>query len=349
MGKPKAPEPPDPRETAAAQTGTNVSTAVANTAMGNVNQYTPYGSLTYRQTGTTSIRDPNTGVTYRVPTYSSATTLSRDEQRVYDQDVRARTNLAGAAADQSDFLRDYLSTPFTDYADFNPDTREIEEYLGELYDYRMEPAFRRDEDALRTRLTQQGLEPGSAAWNAEMERFGQNRNDARVQTMLQGNNQAFNQLLAQHQTNFNQDLTLRNQPINEIGALLGTGQVQNPGTAPMNVPSQMPTVDAAGLIMDNYRARQSNYQQQMAQRQGILGGMFDLGAAAITASDRRLKADIERIDTRPDGLGVYTFRYKDGALPFRGLMADEVKAVYPGAIVKVGGFDHVDYRRVPQW
>jgi hypothetical protein len=30
-------------------------------------------------------------------------------------------------------------------------------------------------------------------------------------------------------------------------------------------------------------------------------------------------------------------------------MADEVKAVYPGAIVKVGGFDHVDYRRVPQW
>ena len=30
MGAPKPPAPPDPKETAAAQTGTNVSTAVAN-------------------------------------------------------------------------------------------------------------------------------------------------------------------------------------------------------------------------------------------------------------------------------------------------------------------------------
>ncbi len=30
MGKPKAPKPPDPRQTAAAQTSTNIGTAIAN-------------------------------------------------------------------------------------------------------------------------------------------------------------------------------------------------------------------------------------------------------------------------------------------------------------------------------
>ena len=143
-------------------------------------------------------------------------------------------------------------------------------------------------------------------------------------------------------------MALRNQPINEITALLSGAQVQNPQVG-MNQPAQLPTVDNAGLIMDNYRAQQSNYQQQLAQRQGLLGGMFDLGSASIMASDRRLKADIERIDTRPDGLGVYSFRYRDGVVPFRGLMADEVAEVYPEAIVNVGGFQHVDYGRVPAW
>ena len=47
MGKPDAPQPTDPKETSAAQTGTNVSTAIANAMMGNVNQITPNGSLTY--------------------------------------------------------------------------------------------------------------------------------------------------------------------------------------------------------------------------------------------------------------------------------------------------------------
>ena len=52
MGKPKPPEPPDPKETGAAATGTNIGTAIANNAMGMVNQVTPDGSLTYGQSGT---------------------------------------------------------------------------------------------------------------------------------------------------------------------------------------------------------------------------------------------------------------------------------------------------------
>lgn len=48
---PSAPPPPDPYRTAQAQTGSNVGTAIANTYLGNINETSPYGSVSYRQTG----------------------------------------------------------------------------------------------------------------------------------------------------------------------------------------------------------------------------------------------------------------------------------------------------------
>ena len=47
MSKPDPPTPPNPYATAAAQTGTNVATGVANAYLNNVNQVTPQGNLTY--------------------------------------------------------------------------------------------------------------------------------------------------------------------------------------------------------------------------------------------------------------------------------------------------------------
>lgn len=47
---PSAPAPPDPQKTAAAQTVSNIETANANAALNRVNQYTPWGSLTYTRT-----------------------------------------------------------------------------------------------------------------------------------------------------------------------------------------------------------------------------------------------------------------------------------------------------------
>lgn len=66
MGKASAPEAPDPKETASAQTGTNIATAQANAILGNVNQRTPYGSLEYNQTGQRFVADPTAGQSYWV-------------------------------------------------------------------------------------------------------------------------------------------------------------------------------------------------------------------------------------------------------------------------------------------
>src|SRR6187549_1014741 len=51
MDSPRAPTPPDPVATANAQTASNRDTALTQARLNNVNQVTPYGSLTYTASG----------------------------------------------------------------------------------------------------------------------------------------------------------------------------------------------------------------------------------------------------------------------------------------------------------
>lgn len=264
MGKPKAPTPPDPKETAAASTGTNIGTAVANNTMGMVDQYGPNGSLTYATTGTQKYTDPYTGKTYDIPKYSATTSLSDAEQGIYDSNTAARGNLAGLADQQSAFLKDYMAQPFS------ADTTATEDYLNKLGSARLDPRFAQESDALRSRLANQGITPGSEAYNREMELLGQTKNDAYNQLYLNGRGQAQSELYAQ-----------RNQPLNEISALLSGSQVNAPSFR-QYTPQGAATTDVAGLINNNYNQQMGAYQQQMQQKQGLLGGLFGLGSAAIT-------------------------------------------------------------------
>jgi len=81
----------------------------------------------------------------------------------------------------------------------------------------------------------------------------------------------------------------------------------------------------------------------------VLGGVSK-GAQAATAikslalSDRRLKTDVEKLGERPDGLGVYAFRYLWSPVRHIGVMAQEVLGVKPEAVVHLpGGYMAVNY------
>lgn len=263
MCAPDMPAPPDPRETSAAQTSTNFGTAIANNYMQMVDQVGPNGSLSYDQTDTYSYTDPYTGETYEIPRFTATTELSPEQQGILDQSNAAKGNLAGIAADQSGFLRDYLAQPF------EADTAAIEARLDELGRQRLDPRFAREEEGLRTRLINQGINPGSEAWNREMSAFGQTRNDAYNQLALSGRGQAFNELAA-----------LRNQPINEITALLSGSQVSMPNVM-LSQPGGAATTDVAGLINENYNQRMNQAMAQYGAQQNLMGGLFGGLAAFI--------------------------------------------------------------------
>jgi hypothetical protein len=98
----------------------------------------------------------------------------------------------------------------------------------------------------------------------------QSENDAYNQLLLTGNSQAFSQGQA-----------TRNQPINEITALMSGSQVSQPNYASTNA-GQIANTDFAGLQQQAYANKMNQYNQQMAQRNSIMGGLFGLGAKAIT-------------------------------------------------------------------
>lgn len=171
-------------------------------------------------------------------------------------------------------------------------------------------------------------------------------------------NQQFNQSLAGGQFNnanrqqqIQEASYLRNLPLSDIAALLGTGGgVQDPQ---FNQFAQVGVAapDYQGAVYKNYDAANQQYQQKLQARSSGLGSIFglagSLGAAAITHSDRRLKYAIKRVGTLANGLATYTFKYIGSAITQFGVMAQEALHVVPGAVITMpSGYMAVDYRKV---
>jgi hypothetical protein len=268
MGKPKAPAPPDPRETSAAATGTNIGTSIANTMMGNVNQIGPTGSLNYAQTGQHAFTDPFTGQTYDIPTFTAETRLSPGEQAIFDENQSARQSMARTATERGRFLEDYLRQP-TPEADAGVRQR-YEDALME----RMQPMLDRDRAARETQLANQGIGMGSRAFSAAQDDMGRQANDARLAAILGAGDEQARDLSTR--------LAARSQPLNEITALLSGSQVNIPQFQ-QNRPQPIPFTDNAGLINQNFNQQMSNYNQRMQNWNSMWGGLFGLGAAGLKA------------------------------------------------------------------
>lgn len=181
---------------------------------------------------------------------------------------------------------------------------------------------------------QAALDQFNAQNNAQLN--AQNFTNSAATTAANFNNSARNDWLSQYYQQ-------RDQPLNELNALLSSSQVSNPNTATSATPTtQVGGVDYSGLV-------ENNYQQQMAQSNAITSGLFSVAAAGAGSlgkmSDIRVKTDIHHLFTFPNGLSLYQFRYKaDPSARHIGLMAQEVLEHYPDA-VSLGddGFYRVHY------
>lgn len=324
MGK-SAPEPPDPRQTSAAQTSTNVGTAIANSYLGNVNQYTPDGALEFDRTGTYTWYDPYTRKSYDIPRFSATQTLTPEAQRIFDTNQSTMLNLANIGKEQSGRIQDLLGTPL------KLDNESTEARLWELGRKRLDPLLAERYQDRINEATARGIRPGSDAYTNIIRDVTDAENDAYNQLLLSGRGQAIQELL-----------TERNAPINEITALMSGSQVSQPNFINAQQP-QIPTTDVAGIINDAYQAKLGAWQQKSAMTSNILGGLFGLGGALI-ASDRRLKTDVKKIGKTDDNQPIYAYRYKGDPEPRIGLMAQDVEKKRPDAVVRMpSGYKAVDY------
>jgi hypothetical protein len=228
MGKSSPPQPPNPFATAAAQSGTNVSTAVANAFLNNVNQIAPTGSLSYAPTGTYDFTDPTLGQTIHIPTFTATQTLSPNEQAIQNAGEGAKLNLSGLAQSQSGKLQNLLGSAFdisnapvqsplswfdtgaypsislSQFGTAGPiatsygaqgnaaDPTGFEADRQAAQDAlmgRLDPQLAIEKNQTQQKLADQNIQPGSPAYTAAMDVYNRQANDARLAVIGQATTQ----------------------------------------------------------------------------------------------------------------------------------------------------------------
>lgn len=283
------------------------------------------------------------------PGYTATTTLSPENQKIYDEMMKSKLNLSKTATEQTEFLRKYLGKPMdtsgapdqwkylganynsdlgpdyatnvgdgyaTSYAgadDFSADRQRYEDALMA----RQQPALQQNRDRVRQQLIASGLRPGTAAWDSEQARLSAAETDTRMAaTLAAGEEQArmvgmardaaafgnesllarmqaqnaasmgkkgFENSVIMDKANFqnnsraqwlNEAYAKRNQPLQEISALLSGSQISGPNF--VSTPSaQVGGVDYTGLVNQKYQA-------DLAASQSKMGGLFGLLSAPFS-------------------------------------------------------------------
>lgn len=334
MGKSSSPPPaPDYAGAAQATAQGNLEATRAATEANRINQYTPYGSLTYS-------RDPNAATPDSG--WSQNVNLSPIGQQLLDYQNQASIGLGQQTGQALNRVDQSLSQPF-DYGSVG----DVQNAAQSAVTSRLDPMWQQKEQQMNTQLVNQGLRPGTEAYSNAMRDFNVGRNDAYQQAILAGIN-------TMPQT-YQMASALRNQPLNELNALRTGSQVTNPQFS--QVPQQQAT-PGANMLGAAQMAGQSGLDQYNAQVGGqnaLMGGLFNLGSAGLGAygtyaglaamSDIRLKSNIDRIGTHPLGIGIY--EYDIFGERQRGVMAQELFHVKPEAVLThPSGYLMVDYGQI---
>jgi hypothetical protein len=244
-----SPTPPDPFQTAAAQTKSNIGTATAQQNMNMVDQSNPYGSLKYTQTGT----NPD-----GTPKYSADTTLSAPMQGIFDKSTGVGNALLSSGAGA-------LSGKGLDLS-YNGTTAA----LDKLNAARLDPQWAHNTDMQESKLAAQGLTPGMPGYDNAMRVFNQGKNDAYNSANL-----------ADYQTSANNATTEYNAPLSALGSILGVAKGVNPTF--QNTPqTNVAGTNVSGLVEQNYQQQSQNANAQNGQMAGLIGTGLGLGANLLT-------------------------------------------------------------------
>jgi hypothetical protein len=254
MDTPQAPAAPDPMKTAQAQSQMNKETAVAQYGLNATNQVGPSGSLSYKQIGTWQDGTPR---------FEATTALNEGEQQVYDTNLATRQNVGAIGRDQSARIGELLGTPFKigDATDSK---------IAQIQKGFLDPEWAKREQKLESDLIARGIRPGTEAYTRMKGDFSNQRSNAYDQSYLNAYNTA--QKAA---------LTERNQPINEITALMAGSQVSNPSANNVTTPTAgIAPTDFIGAQQQSLNQQNVGYQAQVANNQAMMNGLFGLGGAA---------------------------------------------------------------------
>jgi hypothetical protein len=316
-----SPKPPNPYDTAAAQTQSNIAGATANAIIGNANEKNPYGSVTYNNIGYDYITDSK-GKQTAVPRYERNVQLSPEQQNLLNLQNQMQANLGQLGVSQSGRLQDLLGTNLgteglpgwenyakapdlkTGYAGagdteaaFSGDRKRVEDALMARWRSQNDPAMQAQE----TQLAARGLSPGSAMWGSTQDAQNRARTDATYGAIAAGGQEQsrllgeartaadfFNTGTQQNWQNMNAWADMQN---NLRGAQLGERQTLR--NAPINeisalmsgsqvsVPQFQPFNAPNVATTPIGQYINENYNQRLKAAQATNTGLFGLGTSLM--------------------------------------------------------------------
>ena len=316
------PPPSDPKVTAAQQQQLNTATTAQNQAASQTNQITPWGSSMYYQTGV----GPN-----GIPTYTNVQNLTPQQATLLALQQQGSGLAAGAGANALAGAFDQYSTP----QDFTGADGLTERLMGRQLE-QLTPHFETQTNQLDTKLRNQGIMPGTPAYDQQMKELRGSQDMAVTSFLNQAEPMAFDQALKQYML-----------PAQLSTNLMGLNQVVQPNQTYISTPQATGApADLVGATSAADKAKMDAYKIQQDQQSAMMSGLFKTAGtvgAAMMMSDRKVKSDIARVGTLDDGTAVYRYRIGDG--PFQiGLMAQDVQTYAPDAVAEHGGILMVDYK-----
>lgn len=253
-GKGKAPKAPNYEKLAQQTADYDLRNTRAQTMANRPTQISPYGTHTWKQ-------DPK-----NPDKWIETTTLSGPGQQIFDL--------------SNDVSIDALSDPNIDESALPGRMVNAGENMTDALMRRLQPQLDRQREALRTQLANQGITLGSEAYDTSYRNQNERENDMLTSAQIQGI-QAGD---AARQSALQEQIAIKNQPINVMNAIRGGSQITNPsfGSAPMSGKAAGPDLMGAGNA--GYQGALNSYNAQPNYMQGLFGlGGTILGAPGGSA------------------------------------------------------------------
>ena len=252
LGAPSPPSVQSPDTTASNQEQYNLQTAAAQQAGSDVNQETPFGSLTYNQTGT----GPS-----GIPLYTATTSLSPQIQSIYNS-LMGQTGQTLTGADYG------AQDPATVIG--NATSGNTQALLGQETSY-LDPFFNTQTSQLDTQLKNQGLEPGTPGYDNAMRANAANQNQAVTGFLAQAEPAAYQQA----ETNYTMPLSIASQELGLLNPSEATSSLVNPPQTQLQAPNYTQAVS------DYNTANMNAYNAQVQSNSNMMSGLFGIPTAIL--------------------------------------------------------------------
>jgi len=277
-GKSEAPAAPDYTGAAQATAQGNQEAAIAAQEGSMVNQYTPYGSLVYNQSGTSASGNP---------TYSATQTLAPEQQQLLDIQNQASLGLGQTMNQGVGYVQDMLNNPFdTSKLPNMPVTGDNagRDAMTQSIIDRQQPMWDKQRSQGEADLLARGFNPGGEAWKSKQDDMNRGENDARLAAIQAGGQEQsrlFGLGTTARQNALSEQSFLRNEPLNTLNAVRTGAQVTGPQY--VNAPQQQGTTGpdylGAASALGNYNMGANNASQ--GGQNAMMQGLFGLGSSFL--------------------------------------------------------------------